>query len=124
MTVSVIEKAPYYQVACRKFLKGTNSRSPAEAVEAGERTIEQWCEELEKARAENGDAAKLVTRENLIVALLKTKPRTVQELANLLFLSTDVIGKSIRALTDLGRVQYLEKSYLIESLEVDDAETI
>ena len=119
MTVPVSEKAPYFRVATRKFLKGTNSRSPVEAVESGERTIQEWCDLLEDARAKNSDAAKLLTREDLILALLKTKPRTVKELASLLALNTDVISKSIRVLADLGRLQYLEKSYLIESLETE-----
>ena len=120
--VTVNKQDPYFQAVAKKFLEGTNFRAPVEAVESGERTILEWCDMLEKARAESGDAAKLLTRENLIVALLKTKPRTVKELAALLALNTELISKSVRSLADLGRVQYLEKSFLIESLETESEE--
>ena len=123
MTVPVNAQAPYYQIVARRFLERTNCRSPVEAVESGERTIQEWCNMLEDARAESGDAVKLMTREDLIVAVLKTKPRTVKDLAKVLALNTGLISKSVRALADLGRVQYLEKSYLIESLETESEGT-
>jgi hypothetical protein len=42
----------YTRDARRKFLEGTNFSSPAEAVESGIRSTQQWCDCLELARHE------------------------------------------------------------------------
>jgi hypothetical protein len=34
----------YTRIATQEFLEGTRFRTPVQAVEAGERSIEQWCD--------------------------------------------------------------------------------
>ncbi len=45
----------YLQLARQEFLEGTGSSVPAEAVESGERLIEQWCDCVESHRREYFD---------------------------------------------------------------------
>ena len=40
----------YAKIARRHFLAGTRFRTPVEAVEAGARTVEEWCECLANHR--------------------------------------------------------------------------
>lgn len=44
----------YTERAARRFLAGLPYASPAEAVEAGARSIQAWCDALTAARAEEG----------------------------------------------------------------------
>jgi hypothetical protein len=34
----------YTRIATKEFLEGTRFKTPVQAVEAGERSIEQWCD--------------------------------------------------------------------------------
>jgi hypothetical protein len=45
----------YLQLARQEFLEGTTCDVPAEAVESGERLIEQWCDCVESHRREHFD---------------------------------------------------------------------
>ncbi len=45
----------YLELARQEFLEGTTSNIPAEAVESGERLIEQWCDCVESHRREYFD---------------------------------------------------------------------
>jgi hypothetical protein len=45
----------YLELARQEFLEGTTSNIPAEAVESGERLIEQWCDCVELHRREYFD---------------------------------------------------------------------
>jgi DNA-binding MarR family transcriptional regulator len=114
------KEPPYYAQAARKFLRGLRSRSPAEAVETGKRTIEAWCDALVIARAESLDGATL-GREDLIAALLKSKARTVLELAEILEIHPQLVSRSIRILKATGRAEYVTSS-LIASRESDSEE--
>ena len=42
----------YLRLASRRFLSGLPYRSPADAVEAGAKTVEEWCDCLAQARLE------------------------------------------------------------------------
>ena len=44
------KRLTYIQRASRIFLLGTRYRSPADAVEAGERTLEEWTDTLNRLR--------------------------------------------------------------------------
>jgi hypothetical protein len=45
-------KGNYLAEAKRRFLEGTDFRAPIEAVEAGVRTDQEWCDVLAAVRAE------------------------------------------------------------------------
>jgi hypothetical protein len=45
-----MRRLSYYKRASRSFLQGTRHRTPAEAVEAGTRTLEQWVMLLSEER--------------------------------------------------------------------------
>ncbi len=45
----------YLELAQQEFLEGTTSNVPAQAVENGERLIEQWCDCVEAHRREYFD---------------------------------------------------------------------
>jgi hypothetical protein len=45
-------KGNYLQEAKRRFLEGTEFRAPIDAVEAGVRTDQEWCDVLAAVRAE------------------------------------------------------------------------
>lgn len=45
-----IRRESYLQYARRLFLEGSRHRAPIEAVEAGERSISEWCHCLNRAR--------------------------------------------------------------------------
>ena len=45
----------YLQQAQQEFLEGTGCNVPAEAVESGERLIEQWCDCVESHRRDYFD---------------------------------------------------------------------
>jgi hypothetical protein len=50
-----MRRLSYFKRASRRFLHGTRHRTPAEAVEAGTRTLEQWVNVLSEERElENG----------------------------------------------------------------------
>lgn len=40
----------WLQAAVKDFVKGTGAQTPHEAIEKGERTLEQWCDFLETRR--------------------------------------------------------------------------
>lgn len=40
----------WLQAAVKDFVKGTGAQTPHEAIEKGERTLEQWCEFLAQRR--------------------------------------------------------------------------
>jgi hypothetical protein len=42
----------YLHAANRRFLEGTSFRTPVEAVEAGAKSIQEWCDCLASARLE------------------------------------------------------------------------
>jgi hypothetical protein len=42
----------YLHAANRRFLEGTTFRTPVEAVEAGAKSIQEWCDCLANARLE------------------------------------------------------------------------
>lgn len=44
----------YLKEAAAQFLEGLPHRTPAEAIEAGARTLLDWCETLERVRQERG----------------------------------------------------------------------
>ncbi|HWG84474.1 MAG TPA: hypothetical protein VNT60_03235 [Deinococcales bacterium] len=43
----------YTEIAAQRFLEGLPYRSPVAAIEAGARTIQEWCEVLAEARREH-----------------------------------------------------------------------
>jgi hypothetical protein len=45
-----MRRLSYFKRASRRFLQGTRHRTPAEAVEAGTRTLEQWVTLLSEER--------------------------------------------------------------------------
>jgi hypothetical protein len=45
-----MRKADYWKRASKQFLIGTRFKSPCEAVEAGERTLEEWGRILQEER--------------------------------------------------------------------------
>jgi hypothetical protein len=47
-------RVSYWAQARAQFLKGTRFRSPVEAVEAGARTTQEWCDVLARVKAESG----------------------------------------------------------------------
>ena len=47
-------RVSYWAEARAQFLKGTRFRTPFEAVEAGARTVQEWCDLLASAKAEPG----------------------------------------------------------------------
>jgi hypothetical protein len=47
-------RTPYSATARARFLRGTRFRTPFEAVEAGARTLEEWCDLLASAKTESG----------------------------------------------------------------------
>ncbi len=49
-----MRRLSYYKRASRRFLQGTRHRTPAEAVEAGSRTLEQWVTLLSEERELEG----------------------------------------------------------------------
>jgi hypothetical protein len=49
-----MRRLSYYKRASRRFLQGTRHRTPAEAVEAGTRTLEQWVGLLSEEREFEG----------------------------------------------------------------------
>jgi hypothetical protein len=49
-----MRRLSYYKRASRRFLQGTRHRTPAEAVEAGARTLEQWVTLLSEERELEG----------------------------------------------------------------------
>jgi hypothetical protein len=49
-----VRRLSYFQRASRQFLNGTRHRTPAEAVEAGSRTLEQWVNLLSEERELEG----------------------------------------------------------------------
>jgi hypothetical protein len=49
----------YWAMARERFLQGARFHSPFEAVEAGARTVQEWCEVLASVRAESGVRADL-----------------------------------------------------------------
>jgi hypothetical protein len=49
-----MRRLSYYKRASRRFLQGTRHRTPAEAVEAGTRTLEQWVTLLSEERELEG----------------------------------------------------------------------
>lgn len=48
------DKGNYLQEAKRVFLEGSRFTSPVDAVEAGERTISDWCDTLALIRSRHG----------------------------------------------------------------------
>jgi hypothetical protein len=52
-------RAVYWVEARMQFLKGTRFRSPFEAVEAGARTVQEWCDVLASVKSESGVRADL-----------------------------------------------------------------
>jgi hypothetical protein len=49
-----MRRLSYFKRASRRFLQGTRHRTPAEAVEAGTRTLEQWVTVLSEERELEG----------------------------------------------------------------------
>jgi hypothetical protein len=49
-----MRRLSYYKRASRRFLQGTRHRTPAEAVEAGSRTLEEWVTLLSEERELEG----------------------------------------------------------------------
>jgi hypothetical protein len=49
-----MRRLSYFKRASRRFLQGTRHRTPAEAVEAGTRTLEQWVSLLSEERELEG----------------------------------------------------------------------
>jgi hypothetical protein len=49
-----MRRLSYFKRASRRFLQGTRHRTPAEAVEAGSRTLEQWVNILSEERELEG----------------------------------------------------------------------
>jgi hypothetical protein len=49
-----MRRLSYYKRASRRFLQGTRHSTPAEAVEAGSRTLEQWVTLLSEERELEG----------------------------------------------------------------------
>ena len=49
-----MRRLSYYKRASRRFLQGTRHRTPAEAVEAGTRSLEQWVNILSEERELEG----------------------------------------------------------------------
>jgi hypothetical protein len=49
-----MRRLSYYKRTSRRFLQGTRHRTPAEAVEAGSRTLEQWVTLLSEERELEG----------------------------------------------------------------------
>lgn len=49
-----MRRLSYFKRASRRFLTGTRHRTPAEAVEAGARTLEQWVNTLSEERELEG----------------------------------------------------------------------
>ena len=49
-----MRRLSYFKRASRRFLTGTRHRTPAEAVEAGSRTLEQWVNVLSEERELEG----------------------------------------------------------------------
>jgi hypothetical protein len=49
-----MRRLSYFKRASRRFLTGTRHRTPAEAVEAGTRTLEQWVNLLSEERELEG----------------------------------------------------------------------
>jgi hypothetical protein len=49
-----MRRLSYFKRASRRFLNGTRYRTPAEAVEAGSRTLEQWVSMLSEERELEG----------------------------------------------------------------------
>ena len=47
-------RVSYRAEARAQFLNGTRFRSPVEAVEAGARTVQEWCDLLASVKAESG----------------------------------------------------------------------
>ncbi len=54
MTERQLKSMSYTRRAAWRFLNGLSYRSPIEAVEAGVRTAEEWCEVLREERARAG----------------------------------------------------------------------
>jgi hypothetical protein len=50
-----MRRLSYYKRASRRFLQGTRHRTPAEAVEAGTRSLEQWVTLLSEERELEGE---------------------------------------------------------------------
>ena len=50
-----MRRLSYFKRASRRFLTGTRHRTPAEAVEAGARTLEQWVYVLSEERELEND---------------------------------------------------------------------
>jgi hypothetical protein len=102
----VASKEPYFRQATRAFLKGLPYRSPAEAVEAGARDIEEWCACLEKARLESEGPSMAQERISLLLGLLSARPRTVRELSDLMQMGTQGVSRIARDLMNLQRIEY------------------
>jgi hypothetical protein len=52
-------RVSYWAQARVQFLQGTRFRSPFEAVEAGARTVQEWCDLLASVKADSGVCADL-----------------------------------------------------------------
>ena len=53
-TLAKMRAMDYLQLARQRFLDGTSHRTPIEAVEAGTRSVFDWCVCLAEARSEVG----------------------------------------------------------------------
>lgn len=67
----------YMKEAANLFLTGSCYRSPAESVEAGERSIRDWCDCLNFARSRHGLAHEPVLHEQLDLEVFEEIPARV-----------------------------------------------
>jgi threonine dehydrogenase-like Zn-dependent dehydrogenase len=108
----------YVNDAAKDFLRGTRYKAPILAIEAGKRTITQWCETLDRHRPDRRD--ELVAGVNItklsggcvsaralrgILEQLEGGPRTRPQLIQATGLRAEAITDALRALRNAGAIR-------------------